>query len=414
MTRPVRILVLLAFLAAVFIPASTALAQQPVVRAILFFSPTCPHCHQVMTQDLPIVWANHNGWDEVLYVPTAQGEEDIGPAIYALFGEQLEILYINTYTALGHQIYASAVERLDIPQNRLGVPTLIIDETDLVGSGEIPAQFPGLVEQGLARGGVDWPDIPGLQDGIAQLEILPQATGTPEEAVETPTAGGSATESHATSPAPTTSEYSTAVPTAVIPINPSNPSVLSKLRQDPLGNTISIVVLIGITFTAFGVGVRWVSNSPHHSDHQVSIWVPLLSLIGMIVAGYLAFVETTGSEAVCGPVGDCNTVQQSEYAVLFAVLPLGIFGELGYIMILIAWLVARFEKGRIADLARLAIFWMTAFGTLLSIYLTFLEPFVIGATCAWCLSSAVIITVQLWLSIEPAKMAWSRIKPQFA
>ena len=28
-----------------------------------------------------------------------------------------------------------------------------------------------------------------------------------------------------------------------------------------------------------------------------------------------------------------------------------------------------------------------------SIYLTFLEPFVIGATCLWCLSSAVIMTL---------------------
>jgi uncharacterized membrane protein len=36
--------------------------------------------------------------------------------------------------------------------------------------------------------------------------------------------------------------------------------------------------------------------------------------------------------------------------------------------------------------------------TLFSIYLTALEPFVIGATCAWCLSSAVIVTLLLMLS----------------
>ena len=40
---------------------------------------------------------------------------------------------------------------------------------------------------------------------------------------------------------------------------------------------------------------------------------------------------------------------------------------------------------------------MTAGGVLFSIYLTFLEPFVIGATCAWCLSSAVIMTLLLLL-----------------
>ncbi|NQV07202.1 hypothetical protein HQ535_11680 [bacterium] len=37
-------------------------------------------------------------------------------------------------------------------------------------------------------------------------------------------------------------------------------------------------------------------------------------------------------------------------------------------------------------------------GTAFSIYLTFLEPFVIGATCAWCLTSALVVTGLLWLT----------------
>ena len=27
--------------------------QEAVARAVLFYSPTCPHCHKVMTEDLP-------------------------------------------------------------------------------------------------------------------------------------------------------------------------------------------------------------------------------------------------------------------------------------------------------------------------------------------------------------------------
>jgi uncharacterized membrane protein len=38
---------------------------------------------------------------------------------------------------------------------------------------------------------------------------------------------------------------------------------------------------------------------------------------------------------------------------------------------------------------------MALFGVVFSIYLTFLEPFVIGATCMWCLSSVVIMTAIL-------------------
>ncbi|RPH60653.1 MAG: hypothetical protein EHM81_05800, partial [Chloroflexi bacterium] len=49
---------------------------------------------------------------------------------------------------------------------------------------------------------------------------------------------------------------------------------------------------------------------------------------------------------------------------------------------------------------------MTSFGLTFSVYLTFLEPFVIGATCAWCLTSAIVITALFWLSLMPGKQAY--------
>jgi uncharacterized membrane protein len=123
-----------------------------------------------------------------------------------------------------------------------------------------------------------------------------------------------------------------------------------------------------------------------------------LSLIGILIAGYLAFVEVNQVEAVCGPVGDCNTVQQSSYATLFGILPVGVLGILGYIAIIITWLAGRLELEGWDRITRLALWIITLAGTLFSIYLTFLEPFVIGASCMWCLSSAVIMTVLFILS----------------
>jgi uncharacterized membrane protein len=123
------------------------------------------------------------------------------------------------------------------------------------------------------------------------------------------------------------------------------------------------------------------------------------------VAGYLAYVETAQVDAVCGPVGDCNTVQQSQYARLFGVLPIGVLGLIGYLAIAMSWAIARVDKDSLADLATLVLFMMTIFGTLFSIYLTFLEPFVIGATCAWCVTSAVLMTILMLLSVRPAKLA---------
>jgi uncharacterized membrane protein len=107
-------------------------------------------------------------------------------------------------------------------------------------------------------------------------------------------------------------------------------------------------------------------------------------------------------------VGDCNTVQQSSYARLFGIVPIGVLGLVGYLDIFATWIVAALAKGALADLAWLGLFLMALLGTLFSIYLTFLEPFVIGATCAWCLTSAVLMAFLLWLSLAPARGALAR------
>jgi uncharacterized membrane protein len=109
-------------------------------------------------------------------------------------------------------------------------------------------------------------------------------------------------------------------------------------------------------------------------------------------------------------VGDCNTVQQSEYARLFGVLPIGVLGLLGFAAILAAWGVRRWGPRPLSSWAAIALLAMTGFGTLFSIYLTFLEPFVIGATCMWCLSSAVIMTTLHGLAHAPGRAAVAELR----
>ena len=135
---------------------------------------------------------------------------------------------------------------------------------------------------------------------------------------------------------------------------------------------------------------------------------PVLTLIGLGVAGYLAYVETQAVPAVCGPVGDCNAVRASSYARLLGVLPVGLLGVAGYAAILAAWLRGRLRSDRLADYAPLSVLGMTVFGVLFSLYLTYLEPFVIKAVCAWCLTSAVIMTLLMLLSIGPAVQSIER------
>ena len=370
----------LAIASLLMLPAIPAEAQQDSVHAVLFYSPTCPHC-QAAIEDTLLPMVEH-------------------------YGDQLEVLAISTATPEGQVLFLAAVERFGIPEERRGVPMLIVGETILVGSAEIPERLPPIVESGLAQGGIDWPDIPGLSDVLVQV---------PATETEVDSSQPAETDRPAPSPVPRSGvgEIEHDLEPAPISANPgiAGPdSVRVNLLRDPLGSMLSVSVLAGMVISVIAIGASLRSEPRPPAPAWASWGIPLLALAGALIASYLAFVEATGAEAVCGPVGNCNAVQQSRYAMLFGRLPVGVLGVAGYLAIITAWLVGRQRLGTPSDLAGVALFAMTAFGVLLSIYLTFLEPFVIGATCAWCLSSAIIMTVLMWLASSPAMAALNRIR----
>jgi uncharacterized membrane protein len=133
--------------------------------------------------------------------------------------------------------------------------------------------------------------------------------------------------------------------------------------------------------------------------------IPVSSLGGLAVAGYLTFIEATRAPVMCGPTGGCAEVQTSKYAILFGILPVGVLGLIGYLAILAGWIVWQFGPQATQKLGALSIWGMCIFGVLFSIYLTFLEPFVIGATCMWCISSAVLMILLLLISTPAAQQA---------
>jgi uncharacterized membrane protein len=135
---------------------------------------------------------------------------------------------------------------------------------------------------------------------------------------------------------------------------------------------------------------------------KAGVLIPVFAVIGLGVAIYLTFIETTNTAPVCGPIGDCGSVQASPYAKLFGMLPVGLLGAVGYMGILVAWFAARAGSPSVNRLAAAGIFGMALFGVVFSIYLTYLELYIIKAVCMWCLSSAVLISLILVLSVGPA------------
>ncbi len=398
---------------------STVAAQGPVVHAILFYSPTCPHCHTVITEVLPPLIQIYGGDPQVLYIPPTPEEEEVGPPLIGIFGESLEILYVNTYTETGYGFFEAAVELFDIPPELRAVPTLVVDDHYLVGGNEIPAQFPSIIEEGIASGGIAWVDIPGLSDAIesmipAPTEPSPTEGATQEDATPEASQSAASTES-VIEVEPSEVPSVVPPPTSINPsTNTSDPSdtllvtelsILERIKLDLEGNLLSIIVLIGMVISVAMVSSRLIFPDQTEEESGVSYLIPILCVIGIAAAAYLTYVEASGTKAVCGPVGDCNTVQESEYAILFGFLPVGALGLAGYVAIIVAWLVARFSDDPWINWAKIALLGMSLFGTLFSIYLTFLEPFVIGATCAWCVTSAVIMTALMWLALEPGTRA---------
>jgi uncharacterized membrane protein len=390
-TRASFLFVLVAMLFAIALPASaqSETNEDAVVRVVFFFSPTCGHCEYVINEVLPGVFEEYGGAPSVFFDETLTPEE---VAFYEMTNGTLDILFVDVMVEAGAGLYESDSERLNIPDNRMGVPRLVVMDDYYVGSAEIPAELPGIIEAGLEAGGIPWPSIPGIEDAIATVPGMAdgnQPVGDQETPGDEPADEPTATENGAAG-----------LPSA------EDESVADRFGNDPVGNGLAVLVLVAMIASLVAVpitvGRGLLGSAP--------VWlVPVFAVVGIGVSIYLGSVEASGAEAVCGPVGDCNAVQQSEYASIFTI-PIGILGVIGYGLLLGGWLVSRVAKGTLSDLGLIVAGAIAFSGTLFSTYLTFLEPFVIGATCMWCLTSAVAITGLLWLTAGPAWAAFGRLR----
>lgn len=380
--------------------------EEPKVRALFFYSPTCQFCQQVMSQDLP--------------------------PLFEQYGDQLIILGVDVSTQIGSEFLQAALGQIEDPPDRIGVPLMLIADKVLIGAIQIPQELPGMIESGLSTSGIAWPDLPAVQEYLfsqgfideqgqdtlesPQAVQVTEATATPEP-TETPQDTPEDTpQSTATStlPAPTKTPVETLPEenSAITLLDPNAPayepgSVMDRFMQDKIANGIAVLVLLVMIGVVVWIGFQFMQAA---TPRIWPAWIlPVLLIVGFAIAVYLGLIEVTGDEAICGPVGDCNAVQQSKYAKLFGVIPVAILGMLGYISIGISWVVSLKTTGKVQFYAKMAMFLFALFGILFFIYLTFLEPFVIGATCAWCISSAIIMTLINLITTPIALHAWAEI-----
>jgi uncharacterized membrane protein len=122
-----------------------------------------------------------------------------------------------------------------------------------------------------------------------------------------------------------------------------------------------------------------------------------LSLAGLFISGYLYLykIGKIGSLA-CG-TGDCETVQLSSWS-RFAGLDVSLIGVLGYACLL-ALSLASLQAGAYRQWPIRAMAVAAGIGAVFTLYLTYLELFVIHAVCRWCVASGVIIVAILVVAL---------------
>lgn len=134
------------------------------------------------------------------------------------------------------------------------------------------------------------------------------------------------------------------------------------------------------------------------------IWIT--ALVGMLTSGYLAYVKVFNTPIYCTPgLGDCATVNSSSWSELWGI-PIAIFGILSYLAILLFVFLGD-PLRLVKQYQVLVIFGISFFGFLYSLYLTYLEIFVILAICQWCVLSGLCMTI-----IFAASMFWLKLKQE--
>jgi uncharacterized membrane protein len=113
-----------------------------------------------------------------------------------------------------------------------------------------------------------------------------------------------------------------------------------------------------------------------------------IAIAGLGVATYITIADSGGGAPQCVAGGHgCATVAQSHYSHI-AGINVAVFGIVGYAVLLAAALTP-------GDFGRFGGLMASLIGFGFSVYLTYLEVFVIDAICQWCVASAVLMTLLL-------------------
>ncbi|MCL5995475.1 MAG: hypothetical protein M1546_05390 [Chloroflexi bacterium] len=131
-------------------------AQPATAKLVLFHSPTCPHCHDVINDILPPIRADYQG--------------------------RIEIQMIDITFPANNVVYFKFQQRH--PGLVHAIPEMVIGDAVLIGTIAIRERLRNEIEACLVEGGCDWSagvgPVPAVQQNpLTQPNLQPQASATP-------------------------------------------------------------------------------------------------------------------------------------------------------------------------------------------------------------------------------------------
>ena len=131
------------------------------------------------------------------------------------------------------------------------------------------------------------------------------------------------------------------------------------------------------------MGEQILENEATAGLPKLPVVASLLALLGLADSVYLTVHHYTAEPVPCSIVEGCETVLTSAYAELGGI-PLAAFGALAYFIAFSLAVMTVFGNSRLWLLFGVQAFIMAS----VSAYLLYLQGFVIGAFCQFCLISA--------------------------
>lgn len=123
----------------------------------------------------------------------------------------------------------------------------------------------------------------------------------------------------------------------------------------------------------------------------------LIIIIGLVVSIYMAIYNLTDNDSMCLGSGDCSTVNASRFSKFYGI-PVGIIGAFGYSsLFLMLFFEDKFSITRKSG--NLPFFATSLLGFFFTIYLIYIEIWILDAICPFCLISQGTMTILFFVSV---------------